>query len=314
MQRGNSNLQKEKRLGLELELADMYSEIQDWSQAEIKYRALVEEPDLRFSAQFGLALSLSSQEKHEDMIALLEEIEPSSSEEIQGIQQLLENIPETHQSEQTQALWKSLAQKSDDSDLQFTALLQEADQFLQDDKFEKALETYDEAEQMALEEQQRGWAKLGKARTLGTLEKDPSAILLGLQEHPNPEIAVQANIQLAQFYLEQDRATEALEVLKGKSAAELGPGWDSSMEEIRVYALGTLEMYSEAQTMIQSLKERWPEEEQVQIPAKILSINLLTQQEQYSEAKSLLQETLKETSEEGYTEMLATIETELAKY
>ena len=314
MERGVANLPKKKRLGLELELADMYSEAQDWAQAEAKYRALVEEPELRFSAQFGLALSLSAQEKHEEMIALLEEIKPSSSKEIQGIQQLLERIPETHQSEQTQALWKSLAQKSDDSELKFTALLQEADQFLQDDKFEKALETYDQAENMALEEQQRGWARLGKARTLSTTEKDPSVILLSLQEHLSPEVAVQANIQLAQFYLEQDQTTEALEVLEGRSAADLGPGWDSSMEEIRVHALATLTMYSEAQAMIQALKERWPEEEQVQIPAKILSIKLLTEQELYSEARSLLQETLKETSEEGYTEMLTTIGKELSKY
>ena len=123
-----------------------------------------------------------------------------------------------------------------------------------------------------------------------------------------------AKIQLAQFYLEQDQITEALDVLEGRSAVDLGPGWDSSMEEIRVHALGTLKMYSEAQAMIQALKERWPEEEQVQIPAKILSINLLTEQELYSEARSLLQETLKETSEEGYTEMLTTIGKELDKY
>ena len=315
MKRGISHLPKEKGLPLRLELADMYLENQAWSDAETEYSTLIEEAStLRYPAQFGLALSLNAQEKHSEMIALIKEIEPQTSEELQGVQQLLESIPAHVQSEETQQIWIQLAQKSNDADLKFSALLEEANQFLAEDKYSRALEKYEEAEGIALEEQQIGWAKLGRARTLSSSEKDPSSILLDLTEHSNHEVGIQALIQLAQFYLEQDQPQKTLDILEGKSASKLGPGWDSSMEEVRIYALGALDHYSEAFSMVQELSERWPAEEQVQIPAKIIAIHLYREKKEYSEAKKILQETLQETSEEGYRKMLAEMEEELSKY
>ena len=91
-------------------------------------------------------------------------------------------------------------------------------------------------------------------------------ILISIQDSDDAEVLGQYHIQKAQTLLSMDQPTEALTSLDGYSAAQLGPGWDMTVEELRAQINGHLNQFDTAYEILADIETRWPDEEQVLIP------------------------------------------------
>ena len=92
-------------------------------------------------------------------------------------------------------------------------------------------------------------------------------MLYRLRSHDNPEVRVQAHIRSAQWLIQTERPSEALDILSAVDAQPLGPGWDTSLEEFRAVAHRELGDYEGAIDVYLALANRWPNNEEAEIPA-----------------------------------------------
>ncbi|MFT5682497.1 MAG: hypothetical protein ACI8RZ_003415 [Myxococcota bacterium] len=168
------------------------------------------------------------------------------------------------------AAWEDLASSgSADPGLQSAALRGQADALLSQDRFTDALPLYREAAEAAVEPSMAGWAQLGEASTLQHLSQtdEARALLSNLSAHTDAEVSLQAAIALAGLELGAERAEAALTALAERSADGMGPAWDASLCEIRVAALLEAGRSADARVELEALAERWPDEEEAQLPA-----------------------------------------------
>ena len=114
-----------------------------------------------------------------------------------------------------------------------------------------------------------GWAQLGEAETLRHMEQEDQAreLLDELTDHSDPEVSLQAAVVRARLELEAEQAQEALAVLDGLQAQTMGPAWDATLCETRVAALQEVGRPDDARDELKNLAERWPDEEEAQLPA-----------------------------------------------
>ena len=170
----------------------------------------------------------------------------------------------------------------------------QAHEALGEDNNEQALTLFDDALNIAVEPRQQYWAKLGKAQVYRTMENGDEAlnILIGIQDSDDAEVRGQYHIQRAQTLLSMDQPTEALASLEGYSAADLGPGWDMTVEELRAQINGHLNQFDTAYEILTDIETRWPDEEQVLIPSAIVKIQLLQQEGDVGAAQAIAQSSL----------------------
>ena len=114
----------------------------------------------------------------------------------------------------------------------------------------------------------------------------------------------QYHIQLAQLLLADEKPERALESLEAYSAQDLGPGWDMTVEELRVQIYGQLEQFELAHQQLLQLQRRWPNEEQVQIPSAIAKVQLLQQEGEISKAQIVAQDSLELVKDPVYKAQL----------
>jgi uncharacterized protein YjbI with pentapeptide repeats len=257
---------------LQLELADLELEQSNLQAAEALYSALSASQNSQraFDAAIGWAETLRRQGKETDAAAKLEALSAPSEDSQLRLTELLAQTLTQLEDPKAFEIWDSYAESAGSgADVRFNALIGQAESRLAADKADEALELYQEAAQVAEESSQKGWAELGQSESELMLGQEETALgTLGrLQEHVDPEVSTQASIRLAQAHIGAERHEKALSSLQDITAKELGPAWDASMEEVRADALFTLGRQEEAMSVLTSLAERWPEDEEAQLPA-----------------------------------------------
>ena len=101
----------------------------------------------------------------------------------------------------------------------------------------------------------------------GQKSKEARTILKEERQNDYPEPRIQAFILESQLLLREERPQEALSLLDNISAQELGPAWDATLEELRAAAFFELDQPNESITVLENLAQRWPSEEEAQLPA-----------------------------------------------
>ena len=122
---------------------------------------------------------------------------------------------------------------------------------------------------------------------------------------------MQAHIQLAQVYLQQDKPTKVIEQLGDVKAAELGAGWEMTLEETRALAYLELEEFDQARSTMTDLQNRWPDEEQVQIPSSIVLIQVYQKEGNLEQAQAHVRNSLDIVTDPVYKDMLTEIWTRI---
>ena len=153
---------------------------------------------------------------------------------------------------------------------------------------------------------------MGEAQSLFALDIDPSEPLERLRTHEDKEVQTQATIQLAKIELEREEPQKAWELIENFTGTELGPGWDSSVEEIKIFSLVGIKEFEKARQHLQELQQRWSENTEVQTVAQILLINILIGEGNHEEASATLEESLKNITEEGYRLILEDLKEEIS--
>ncbi len=168
--------------------------------------------------------------------------------------------------------WEALVEATgDDPEGRSAALRGQADALMGEGRHGEAIAAYIEAEKVAGSPDAVAWARLGRARGLiytGDLE-GAQALLEPLRAAPDPEVALQAGIDLVQALGRQGRHAEALAVLEGGEGQELGAGWDASVVEVRANVMLGSGDWRGAISAWEALIERWPGEEEALLPAAL---------------------------------------------
>lgn len=309
----SQQLSSTAKYSLEMELADILVETGEYTKAESLYQALANtETEFSIDAKIGLVDCLRYQEKWNDAVSILEtfDIEQVTERE----QHSLLAINQEHPSTQGQTLAEKWASASSNPDVQWEGLWNQANQAFAEDQYSTALSLYEKAYTVAIEERQKGWALLGKAQTLSMTDapvETVETIYTDVFTNPDTEVALQAHIQLAQYYATQERFADGLATLDGVDGSTLGAGWDSSVEDIRVRLCLQSQEYDKAAQYIAAIQQRWPNEEQVQIPAAMLLAQLQQQQGNIDTAQQTTQTALQQTNDPVYRDMLASLLQEL---
>ena len=292
MSQGITGLPETYRVPLQLELADMRLESNDVDGAVTEYQALLDSDADQRLVRSGLARSLMQQEKWSDARETLSvlEVQTVTGTEIHMLMEINQQAP-TAEGLELASRW---ATQASNPDVQWEALMTQAHEALGDDNNEQALTLFDEALNVAVETRQRYWAKLGKAQVYRTIEKgdEALAILTTIQDSEDSEVLGQYHIQKAQTLLSMDQPKDALASLEGYSAADLGPGWDMTVEELRAQINGHLDQFDTAYEILSDIETRWPNEEQVLIPSAIVKIQLLQQEGDVGAAQAIAQSSL----------------------
>ena len=309
----SQQLSSTAKYSLEMELADILVETGEYTKAESLYKALVNtETEFSTEAKIGLVDCLQYQEKWDDAISILESFDIEQVTERE--QHSLLAINQKHPSTQGQTLAEKWASASSNPDVQWEGLWNQANQAFAEDQYSTALALFEKAHSIAVEERQKGWASLGKAQTLSMTDapvETVETIYTDLFTNPDTEVALQAHIQLAQYYATQERFVDGLATLDGVDGSTLGAGWDSSVEDIRVRLCLQAKEYDTAAQYITAIQQRWPNEEQVQIPAAMLLAQLQQQQGNIDTAQQTTQTALQQTNDPVYRDMLASLLQEL---
>ena len=119
---------------------------------------------------------------------------------------------------------------------------------------------------------------MGQANANHALKEDVDQFLIDLYDHPSSEVALQARIKHSQISIEKEDYNKALEILEDVSAQDMGPGWDTTLEETRALAYQQQQDFDSAQQVLEGLAERWPQEEEAQLPAWIGLVKIYQQQ------------------------------------
>ena len=128
---------------------------------------------------------------------------------------------------------------------------------------------YQEAASLAPEPAGAGWAALGAIEAQLMLGQTGPATdaLTRLQDHRDPEVALQARLRAAGLYAEQEDWESALRLLTTTPARDLGPGWDASFVELTAAAHAGAGDLAAARDVWQGLASRWPDSKEALLPA-----------------------------------------------
>ena len=288
-----------------LELADIYLEQNQFSKAQEKYQSLQngEETKQKFDANMGLARALYHQNKFDEAIETLKATTPSSTLEEQRKTELLAQIQTAQEKPEALELWSSYAQNAQDNpEIQYQALIGQAQIKLAADEADEAQKLYKQASMLKVEDSQQSWARLGLAQALIEGGNTSKAELLLEQEQQNSdaEVSMQAFIAQAQLALRQEQPQKTLSILENIQAQSLGPAWDASLEEMRASAYVALDDEENAIKTLQSLADRWPQEEEAILPALLGLADIHRGQENREDALVFAQRALSMAQDENY--------------
>ena len=257
---------------IKLELADLCLELALWEEASQFYSQTQDSEDnfRAFSSSLGLANTLFRQGYYQQAVDLLRNTpSPNKSSELQKTELIAQILSATNDP-QAYEVWAEYADHAGkNTEAQYTSFMGQAEAKIAIDLPNEAIKLYKKALQSANEKGQKGWASLGIAEAQIASDEVELAEnnLQDLLEHSGKEVQTQATIRLAQLYLAQERPTEALTIINNKSAKHLGPAWDATMEEVRAAVLMAIGDNNGAISALETLANRWPNEEEGQLPA-----------------------------------------------
>ncbi|MEC7983935.1 MAG: pentapeptide repeat-containing protein, partial [Myxococcota bacterium] len=257
---------------IQLELADLYLENNQLDDAIALYETLQQSQDeqRRFDSQIGLANALFRNNEMSKAVDILETSQPPNANGEQQKTEILAQLLTAQEEPEALQLWDRYASTDQDNpETQYTALSGQAQIQLGSDQPKEALALYQAAASLDVEPTQISWAHLGMANAYFEMQQNDDALSLlrTEQKSSNPEIATQAYIRIAQFHLAQEEPSLALETVKDFSAQPLGPAWDATLEETRAAAYSAQDEPQKAIEVLESLAQRWPEDEEAQLPA-----------------------------------------------
>jgi uncharacterized protein YjbI with pentapeptide repeats/predicted negative regulator of RcsB-dependent stress response len=169
-----------------------------------------------------------------------------------------------------EAAWQELAERANtDPETQYTAFKGQADALLGDDRPLEAIALYGQAREVAVEPWQAGWAGLGLAMALKESEDTEGAVTMldELIQHSDEEVRLEATLRRSQLAREAEDWTTAIRVLNPRDAVGLGPAWDASATDARARALLGAGDVDGANRSWRALANRWPGEEEAELPA-----------------------------------------------
>ncbi len=304
MEQGLTGLPSEFSAPLTLELADMLVENEQPAQSIPHYQSLLEQDTESRLVRSGLARAYMMTEQWQDARTVLSGI---STQAVTGSEiQMLMEVNQASPSAEGLELANSWATQASNPDVQWEALMSQAHSALGDDNLEQAMALFDEASTVGIEPRQKQWAILGKAQVHMTIGEFDVAVdaLDSIEQTDDEEVNAQTHIQKAKALLSNEQLTEALDSLNGYTASELGPGWDMSVEELRTQIYTALEQFDNAHQTLVAIQERWPDEEQVQIPSAIAKIHVLQQEGKSTDAQTLAQRSLQQVQDPVYKDQL----------
>ena len=297
-------LPKESQIIIELELADMYLEKNQFIQAEQLYQSLQSDAnEQQFDAYIGLARSFYHQNKLEKAVQTLQESTPSSPIEEQRKTELLAQIQTAQDKPEALELWDTYAAGAKDNpEVQYQALIGQAQIQLAADLSKEAQNLYQRASQLDVERSQQSWARLGLAQALieGADTKKAKLIYNKEKESEDPEVSMQAYISHAQLALREEKPQRTISILENIEAERLGPAWDASLEELRASAYVAMNDSKRAIEILQALADRWPEEEEAVLPALLGLADIHRGQENNDDALLFAKRALDLAQDENY--------------
>ncbi|MDG1480493.1 MAG: pentapeptide repeat-containing protein [Myxococcota bacterium] len=265
-------LSDEMRAGVALELGESLIDSGALSEAAapLTQAAASEDPHTAFAASMALSELSRRSGDITGAITRLSKLTPPDDETRQWwLEAQASALTEAGDPASVEA-WEALASSSStDPGLQSAALRGRAEALLSQDRFEDALPLFREAAEAAAEPSMVGWAQLGEAEALRYLTRldEARTLLSELSAHSDPEVSLQAAILVARLELDAEQPDEAIAALLDREATTMGPAWDASLCEIRVAALQEVDRAAEARAELEALAERWPDEEEAQLPA-----------------------------------------------
>ena len=216
MEKGIQELPESEAISLVIELGDMYLETSDWDKAISTYARVLDDENIQlvYQAQHGTAIAYQGLGDIERSISAISDATPQDAVQQQQQQHLLAQLLTVSNDPEAFAAWERLGAETENPDMQYSVLLGQAQSNFAADDFTAALQFYQKAEEIAFEDSQRGWAKLGQANAHYALGEDVHSQLETLYKHPNNEVSLQARIRHAQIYIETGRIPSCLECLR----------------------------------------------------------------------------------------------------
>ena len=311
MKQGITGLPEEYGNPLRLELADMLLEQQRLEEAIQEYSLLLNTDTNPQLVRAGLARAYMQQAQWANAREALQEIptELVTGTEIHMIMEINQAAPTAEGLELANA-W---ATQASNPDVQWEALMTQAHTALGDDNTEQAMSLFQEAKSVAVEPRQQQWSLLGQAQVFSAMGNydEATTILENIQDSQDSEVQAQYHIQRTQSLLADDKLDEALATIENYSANDLGPGWDMTIIELHVQVLSTLQRFEEAHQILTAIQERWPNEEQVQIPSSIAQVQLLQQESNMLDAQALAENSREKATDPVYQAQLDELLTSL---
>ena len=312
MEKGLRGLPPSASQPLELELGDMLLEANRASEALAVYKALLDSSADPRLTRAGMAAALMIDEQWEESLETLSQI-PTEMVTGTEIHMVLE-INRHHPTAEGLELSSKWATQAPNPDVQWEALMNQAQSAIGEDETERALNRFQAAADIAIEERQREWAQLGVLQARSTLGENVDNLandFVSLQQSEDQEVRIQAHIQLAQVYLQQDKPSQVIDQLGNVKATELGAGWEMTLEEVRALAYLELNDFELARSTMTDLQNRWPDEEQVQIPSTIVLIQVYEKEGNLEQAQAHARNSLDIVTDPVYKDMLTELLTRI---
>lgn len=294
--------------GIKLETADTYIENNQLSEANDKYEQLTENSDSQIanSARIGLSTVAMRNDDIKAAVEFLSSIEnPTIELEELRLQSLSLIIQNTGNLQAIDLL--STLNNTEDESLRFLQHRAQALTHIANDELEEAENEFQLALSMTTDSDDISWTKLSLADVYFSQSKSIMGmrILDELKGESNLEINTQSRIRLSQWHLSNDEPKQVVSTLEDVSGFELGPGWDTSVEELRAQAYRDLGDTDKAIEILSLLAKRWPNNEEAEIPAW-LGIAVIHQRNgTMSEAREWAQRAAERATDPIYQEQLS---------
>jgi tetratricopeptide (TPR) repeat protein len=258
---------------------------------------------ITFHAGMGRAEILRRGGSPADAAALLETLTAPDQEEQYALLQARGQALTEAGDPSAEDIWRTLAQSAEaDLSTRFTALRGRADALRAQDQPVDALPLYQEAERIAREPWEQGWAALGIAETQAELGDREAAVsaLDTLREHSDPEVRMQACIRRSQLAAIEEDWDTALTVLPSSDTDTMGAAWDASATSARASALMGAGDPDGAEAAYRALAKRWPDNEEGYLPAWLGLAQLAQTSGDDAEAHRWARKAFRTASDPGY--------------
>jgi len=258
-----------------------------------------------FEAQMGLAWLSRIEGDVEGALERYARLEgPDAGSEIWRMEQVAQALGEAGRDSDAEAAWKRLLNRySGDPDAEVAGFNGLAALYHARDEFQAARNLYERVAEKARDPSQRDWARLNAATLRAEMgdREDAFFDLDAVQKTTmDPEVRLQAQIVMAGVYLDLGRPDQALGLLEGVEADDLGPAYVASLTQRRVEGLLAKGEVDEAWEAWGRVLARYGDSDDAATPARIAMADLAVQRGQPERALELFDEAYGATRDRFY--------------